>query len=103
MKHQKEHRMEIASRKGISRIEVLDGPTVQRRWPDAVKARIAAESLAPGARVCDVAQKYGLIARHVSQWRGIARQGKMILPVDGTPTLVLLFVEPETSFAPAIA
>ena len=74
MEHQNEHRMEVPSRKGVSRIEVLDGPTGRRRWPDEVKARIVAESLAPGARVCDVAQKYGLIARHVSQWRGHARQ-----------------------------
>ena len=74
MEHQDEHRMEVPSRKGVSRIEVLDGPTGRRCWPDEVKARIVAESLAPGARVCEVAQKYGLIARHVSQWRGLARQ-----------------------------
>ncbi|MDB5661563.1 MAG: transposase, partial [Cypionkella sp.] len=46
--------MEVPSRRGVSRIEVLDGPTGRRRWPDEVKARIVAESLVPGARVCDV-------------------------------------------------
>ncbi len=63
MEHQIEHRMEVPSRRGVSRIEVLNGPTGRRRWPDDLKARIVAESLLPGARVCDVAQKYGFAAR----------------------------------------
>ena len=62
MEHQIEHRMEVPSRGGVSRIEVLDGPTGRRRWPDEVKARMVAESLVPGARVCDVADKYGPIS-----------------------------------------
>ena len=94
MEHQIEHRMEVPSRKGVSRIEVLDGPTGRRRWPDAVKVRIVAESLQPGARVCDVALKYGLIARHLSEWRGLARKGKLVLPVDADPAFVPLLVEP---------
>ena len=82
----------------MSRIEVLDGPTVRRRWLDDVKARIVAESLLPGARVCGVAAKYGLIARHLSQWRGLARQGKLALPyADGGPVFVPLTVEPAVA------
>ena len=94
MEHQNEHRMEVPGRKGVSRIEVLDGPTGRRRWPDHLKARIVAESLAPGARVCDVAQKYGLIARHLSEWRGCARKGTLVLPVADGPAFVPLMVEP---------
>ena len=101
MEHQNEHRMEVGRPRGVSRIEVLDGPTGRRRWPDDVKARIVAESLLPGARVCDVAQKYGLIARHLSQWRGLARQGKLILPEDSTSAFVPLIVEPEARPEPA--
>ena len=92
-----------SSGKGVSRIEVLDGPTGRRRWPDDVKVRIVAESLAPGAGVCDVAQKYGLIARHVSQWRGLARKGKLVVPVDSAPSFVPLLVEPVTVSLPVIA
>ena len=103
MEQQNEHRMEVPSRKGVSRIEVLDGPTGRRRWPDEVKARIVAESLAPGARVCDVAQKYGLIARHVSQWRGLARQGKLILPDHSAPAFVPLVLESATTPDPVAA
>jgi transposase len=103
MEHQNEHRMEVSSRRGVSRIDVLDGPTGRRRWPDEVKARIVAESLAPGARVCDVAQKYGLIAGHVSQWRGLARKGKLVLPGDRAPAFVPLVVEPLIVPGPVIA
>ena len=103
MEHQNEHRMEVPSRKGVSRIEVLDGPTGRRRWPDEIKARIVDESLAPGARVCDVAEKYGLIARHLSQWRGLARKGKLVLPADGAPSFVPLVVEPAAVPGPDIA
>ena len=39
MEHQIEHRMEVPSRWGVSRIEVLDGPTGRRRWPDEVNER----------------------------------------------------------------
>jgi transposase len=103
MEHQDEHRMEVPSRKGVSRIEVLDGPTGRRCWPDEVKARIVAESLAPGARVCEVAQKYGLIARHVSQWRGLARQGKLILPDHSTAAFVPLVLEQVATPDPVVA
>ena len=82
MGHQDEPRREVPCRTGVSRIGVLDGPRGRRRWPDEVKAQPGVESLVPGARVCDVARMYGLIARPVSQWRGLARKRKLVLPVD---------------------
>ena len=103
MEHQNEHRMEVPNRRGVSRIEVLDGPTGRRRWPDAVKARIVAESLLPGVRVCDVAEKHGLIARHLSQWRGLARKGKLVLAGDDGPAFVPLMVEPVAVPGPVVA
>lgn len=99
MEHQNEHRMEVRGSKGVSRIEVLDGPTGRRRWPDDLKARIVAESFQPGARVCDVAAKYGLIARHLSGWRGQARKGELVVPVDTAPTFVPLVIEPLAAAA----
>ena len=103
MEHQNEHRMEVRGSKGVSRIEVLDGPTGRRRWPDDLKARIVAESFQPGARVCDVAAKYGLIARHLSGWRGQARKGELVGPVDMSPTFVPLVIEPLADAAAASA
>lgn len=53
---------------------------VNRRWPDEVKAQIVSESLRPGATVNEVAELHGLKANHLSSWRTMARQGKLILP-----------------------
>ena len=103
MEHQNEHRMEVRGSKEVSRIEILDGPTGRRRWPDDLKARIVAESFQPGARVCDVAAKYGLIARHLSGWRGQARKGELVVPVDVAPTFVPLVIEPLADAAAAAA
>ena len=88
---------------GVSRIEVLDGPTGRRRWPDDLKTRIVVESFQAGMRVCDVAAKYGLIARHLSGWRGQACKGELIMPVDMSPTFVPLVIEQmaDATAAPA--
>ena len=66
----------------VGRCEVVETRRGNRRWPDEVKARIVAESLAPGARVVDVAARHGLVPHQLSDWRRRARQGLLALPAD---------------------
>ncbi|MCB9929071.1 MAG: transposase [Alphaproteobacteria bacterium] len=60
----------------VSRMEVLEGPTGRRSWPDDVKARIVAESFESGARVCDVARRHGW-RPSISTWRAWRASGKL--------------------------
>jgi len=79
------------------RMEVLEGPSGRRRWPEALKGRIVAESFAPGARVCDVARRYRVTGQQLTAWRRAAREGLLALPGEavGADDLGLVSVEVE--------
>ena len=56
----------------------------KRNWPAELKARIVAETLIEDETFNAVAKRYGLIPSTVSDWRRMARQGKLVLPnLDG--------------------
>jgi transposase len=44
------------------RVEVLSGMARRRRWSRDDKARIVEETLAPGAKVSEVARRHGISA-----------------------------------------
>ena len=81
----------------IDRLEVLEGPSGRRTWSDEAKARIVMESYAPGAKVCDVARRHGMAPQHLSTWRGLAKKGKLVLPMpdDGEDLFAPIEVLPE--------
>ena len=51
------------------RVEVITGVARRRRWTSAEKARIVAESYAPGASGTSVALRYGLHRNQIFAWR----------------------------------
>lgn len=61
-------------------VELLAAPSAKRRWSDEAKGRIVAETLVAGVTVNEVAHRHGLKANHLSSWRTLARQGKLIVP-----------------------
>ena len=80
------------------RIEVFAGAG-RKRWPDDLKAKIAAESLEPGAVVTDVARRHGCRPQQVHDWRRRARLGQLVLPAS--ETLSFVPVVPESTLPAA--
>jgi len=61
-------------------VELLAAPPAKRRWSDEAKGWMVAETLVSGITGNDVARRHGLKANHLSSWRTLARQGKLVVP-----------------------
>jgi len=72
--------LDVSNSSRVSRLEVLEGPTGRRKRSAAEKARIAAESLVPGAEVATVARKHGVTRWQVYDWRRRLQRGQLSLP-----------------------
>jgi transposase len=90
-------------RKTVERLEVMAGPTGRRNWPDAVKARIVAQSFAPGARVVDVARRHGVTPQQITTWRRLARRGRLALPAESPLDFAALVLDEPPAPSPARA
>jgi len=76
----------------------------KRNWPPELKARIVAETLIEGETVNAVAKRYELIPSTVSDWRRMARQGKLMLPnLEGMDFVPVQVEAPAPVSQPALA
>src|SRR5665647_1543430 len=64
------------------RLEVIEGPSGRRSWPDSLKAQIVRESLEPGVTVSEVARRHRMSPQHLTLWRRAAREGRLTLTAD---------------------
>jgi transposase len=87
---------------GISRLEVIEGPSGRQRRTKAERARIAAESLIPGAKVADVARKHGTTRWQIYDWRKQIRKGNLVLPesMAALPMFTELVVDDSAADTP---
>ncbi len=90
---------------GVSRLEVIEGPSGRRRRTKAERARIAAESMMPGVTVADTARKHGTTRWQIYDWRKQLRKGKLVLPesVAALPIFAELVVDDSSAEAPSAA
>lgn len=82
------------------RMEVIEGRTGRRVRSEAERARIAAESLAPGTNVVDVARRHEVTRWQVYDWRRKLAAGKLAVPAEAMSEPAFAALVVETPAAP---
>jgi len=88
---------------GVSRLEVIQGPSGRRRRTKVERARIAAESMMPGVTVADIARKHGTTRWQIYDWRKQIRKGNLVVPesIAALPVFAELVVADSAADAPS--
>ena len=88
---------------GVSRLEVIEGPSGRRRRTKAERGRIAVESMMPGVTVADTARKHGTTRWQIYDWRKQLRKGNLVVPesIAALPIFAELVVDDSSAAAPA--
>jgi transposase len=88
-----EHIVDASDRHG--RVDIRVGVGRRRRWSEADKGRIVAESYAAGAVVSEVARRHEITPQHLFAWRKAARTGRLALPAEAAELFVPIVVARE--------
>ncbi len=84
------------------RVEVISGVARRRRWPRSEKARIVAESYAPGASATAVAVRHGLHRHQIFAWRRQLRDHRALID-RAMPEFVPVTLAAPAKSGPAMA
>jgi transposase len=95
------HHNYTTERDTFQRFEVITGVARRRRWPRSEKARIVAESYAPGASATAVAVRHGLHRNQIFAWRRQLRN-RAALGNHAVPEFVPVKLTSPTESGPAI-
>jgi len=84
------------------RIDVIEGRG-RRLRSEEERARIAAESMMPGAKVADIARRHGVTRWQVYDWRRKLGTGKLAVPASAMSEAPFAALVVETAPPPATA
>lgn len=87
--------LDVSQEGYAGRLDVIAGSTGRQHRTDVEKARIAAESLVPGAVVADIARRHGATRWQIYDWRRRFRSGRLTATADiiASPAFVPLAVD----------
>jgi transposase len=84
-----ESSFETSGGKRPQRMDVIPAGAGRRRWSAEAKARVVAESFAPGANISEVARRHGMMPQQLYGWRRGMRPTELVafVPavVEGAP------------------
>lgn len=92
-----DHMVEALQPRG--RVDIRVGVGRRRRWSEAVKGRVVADSYALGAVVSEVARRHDISPQQLFAWRKAARAGLLSLPAEEAPLFVPVVTEPRRTDA----
>src|SRR5487761_1037362 len=89
--------LDVSKEGYAGRLDVIAGPTGRRRRSEVERARIAAESLAPGAMISQIARRYGVSRWQIYNWRRrfLSARATLSEQASSSPAFVPLAIEEE--------